>query len=479
MSDHIEPDDLDRLLADSLRGAVVDVEAGDELHDRITTTLGANGRGRRTTRRAAMWTVGVAAAVLVGALAWSSLTGADDAGVTTDRPAPGPTTTTPSAIESTTSTSAVTTTTTTIDSGEGAPLPDRAVVARIRPDGSMAELVLVDLDAGSVIATLDSVDNRACDVSACHVGYAATAVTATYDLFVDRCCEPAGGNVMRYPDLDPFTGTVGNGEPFLGGYAPAVHPGGRRVATAGQVSIEIRDLVDGSQHSIDLRGPGGEAVFPTGLVWSPDGTELAVSLESSQGFSLVVVPAAADAVTEGTTVATFPDRRAVEAWTVDGRLWFLHSDDGSSAFPISTLDPETGQTTSYEVLARQLTTDRSGRYLYIVATDGLHRADWSASTADELLGSLLYPAGDDLLGAVSVVSSIECAVDGDTLVTVPNVIGSPLGDASAMLRDTRLRVIGSGVPTGDPDGPDAVVTAQKPSAGERVPVGACVAFRTR
>jgi hypothetical protein len=75
-----------------------------------------------------------------------------------------------------------------------------------------------------------------------------------------------------------------------------------------------------------------------------------------------------------------------------------------------------------------------------------------------------------------------CQVDGPKVVTVPYVVGRHLPDAIARARASGLQVVGNGLPDGDPDGDpagaSAVVRAQKPSAGLRVPVGACIGFRT-
>ncbi len=74
---------------------------------------------------------------------------------------------------------------------------------------------------------------------------------------------------------------------------------------------------------------------------------------------------------------------------------------------------------------------------------------------------------------------VSCQVEGQNLVTVPNLIGKRLPDATARARASGLQLVGTGVSGGDPDGASARVSAQKPPSGIRVPAGACIAFRTR
>ena len=72
---------------------------------------------------------------------------------------------------------------------------------------------------------------------------------------------------------------------------------------------------------------------------------------------------------------------------------------------------------------------------------------------------------------------IGCQVDGGDVI-VPSVVGKPLGDAITAARARGLLVVDSGVRPGDPSDVSAIVRAQKPQAGMRVPFGACIGFRT-
>lgn len=478
-------DDLDRTITDSLRTHVDDVTAGDRLLERIRTSVAdsdSSDAGKPPPQVwPPRWLVAAAAAALVAILVWNAAGGTDsrDTGVVTDdipdtvdppKPEPEPE-------------PEVTTTTAPDDSSElaVAPLPDRAVVAFTSTDSLTAELALVDLSDGSRIATIDTVDNSDCgDVAACHQSYANTAVSSTYDLFVETCCEPAGGNVPRRSGLDPETGDVGDAEQFLAGFEPAIHPQGREVAAAGLVSIEIRNLVDSDTRSIALLGDGDStgSVLPTGLAWSPDGSRLAVSLDHDQGGStVVVVPADAESVDDGQVVSRSPGPRSLQAWTVDNRLWLLHDDDAGRAYPVTAVDARTGTSTTFDVAVRELAADRTGRYMYAVTDEGLRRADPTATTDDMLLGPLLVPAGDATVGAVSVFSSNDCAATGDPTVAVPDVTGLTFPEAADALAAVGLRAA-----AGDTDssrGNDsATVTAQEPPPGSSAPVGTCVGLRT-
>jgi hypothetical protein len=74
---------------------------------------------------------------------------------------------------------------------------------------------------------------------------------------------------------------------------------------------------------------------------------------------------------------------------------------------------------------------------------------------------------------------VACQVEGRDRVTVPHLIGKPLSDAAATARAAGLQLVGTGVSGGDPVGTSATVIGQKPPGGSRVPVGACIGFRTR
>jgi len=72
----------------------------------------------------------------------------------------------------------------------------------------------------------------------------------------------------------------------------------------------------------------------------------------------------------------------------------------------------------------------------------------------------------------------ECVATGNQVVEVPDVVGLPLMTAIDKVRDAGLTVIGTGTPPNDPIEETAIVRAHEPPAGIKVPLGACVGFRT-
>jgi beta-lactam-binding protein with PASTA domain len=60
----------------------------------------------------------------------------------------------------------------------------------------------------------------------------------------------------------------------------------------------------------------------------------------------------------------------------------------------------------------------------------------------------------------------------------PDVIGKTVPDAIDVVQAAGLNVVDDGVVEGDPTGEGARVRAQEPGGGTRVPLGACVGFRT-
>jgi hypothetical protein len=90
-------------------------------------------------------------------------------------------------------------------------------------------------------------------------------------------------------------------------------------------------------------------------------------------------------------------------------------------------------------------------------------------------GLLIAAAGYVMFGDHPASAPAACQVDGLNMVAVPDVVGKPLQDAMATVRAGALRVVADGGPADA----GAVVLAQEPPRGVRVPVGACVGFRTR
>jgi len=81
-------------------------------------------------------------------------------------------------------------------------------------------------------------------------------------------------------------------------------------------------------------------------------------------------------------------------------------------------------------------------------------------------------------GTTPTSAAPKCVASGEAAAVVPDVIGEVLPDAIAMVQGAGLNVVDDGVPEGDPTGEAARVRAQEPGAGDHVPPGACVGFRT-
>ena len=71
-----------------------------------------------------------------------------------------------------------------------------------------------------------------------------------------------------------------------------------------------------------------------------------------------------------------------------------------------------------------------------------------------------------------------CPQGGTMTASVPDVIGLALWDAIRELDAAGMTIIGTGTPPTDPNGDDAIVTAQEPPAGDTVPAGSCIGLRT-
>jgi PASTA domain len=82
------------------------------------------------------------------------------------------------------------------------------------------------------------------------------------------------------------------------------------------------------------------------------------------------------------------------------------------------------------------------------------------------------------LTGTSTSAASKCVASGEAATMVPDVLGETLPDAIDIVQGAGLNVLDDGVPEADPTGEGARVRAQEPHGGDRVPVGACVGFRT-
>ncbi len=94
-------------------------------------------------------------------------------------------------------------------------------------------------------------------------------------------------------------------------------------------------------------------------------------------------------------------------------------------------------------------------------------------------GDTAHQAVTVTVATASVGPPVDCQVAGVDMITVPDLIGVSLGDAVTRARASGLQVVGMGTSSGDPSGPAAMVRAQNPEQGLRVPAGACIGFRTK
>jgi hypothetical protein len=78
----------------------------------------------------------------------------------------------------------------------------------------------------------------------------------------------------------------------------------------------------------------------------------------------------------------------------------------------------------------------------------------------------------------STSAASKCVASGEAATVVPDVLGETLPDAIDIVQGAGLNVVDNGVSDGDPAGEAARVRAQEPGAGDHVPLGACVGFRT-
>ncbi len=103
----------------------------------------------------------------------------------------------------------------------------------------------------------------------------------------------------------------------------------------------------------------------------------------------------------------------------------------------------------------------------------------SCSDGGDRGGSAVAPVDGQAEAGVELSPGTDgCSSGGGQEVVVPDVVGLPLGEAIVAVRQAGLHVVETGTPPNDPVGPEAVVQAQEPPAGERAPVGACIGFRT-
>lgn len=211
------------------------------------------------------------------------------------------------------------------------------------------------------------------------------------------------------------------------------------------------------------------------IALSPTGEHLAVLRPTADGADLLLTrpPESDQAV-----IARGLDPTGALQWTRDGRqLFYTENSYLESSTRVGRYDLESQRW--------ELQTLPVGDGLAALALDSRQTRSFfsdqlvSASECPGASGS--YPSGRSGVCTFPFFtpdSPEECVADGPRTVDVPDVVALPLNEAAIRMQRAGLNVVGTGVPDGDPTGREAVVRAQEPPAGSRVPLGACIGFRT-
>ncbi len=214
---------------------------------------------------------------------------------------------------------------------------------------------------------------------------------------------------------------------------------------------------------------------PDHIALSSDGGSLAFLRSSARGSELLSNPSSAG---DGTVIASGLGETGGLAWSRDGRqLSYTENLYEDRATRVGLYDADSRE---WEIETLPFFAGHGS----IVAT----RYEARSFFVDELVNEdrcpgpgNAYPSGREGACAFAFFTSDSpegCADDGPVEVTVPDGVGLGLHEAAIRMQTVGLIVNGSGVPPGDPTDPGAVVRAQAPPAGEVVPLGACVGFRT-
>ncbi len=302
-------------------------------------------------------------------------------------------------------------------------------------------------------------------------------VTFTSHEFDPSVMEPVigvpGGIVVNTPSgvavWDASSASTG---PVLGpGQATAASSDGRSLAWCVSTCSNV--------HVVSLARNGA----PTAQHVAPGSQQLALSDDAAHMAFLRPAGGRAELVIRDTNgqeqvVARDLDPRASLQWSTDGRqLFYSENSYREPTMRIGRYEPSIDR---WELRSLPV-----GDGLAALA---LSRAEARSFFSDRLRpanacrganGS--YPSGRE--GTCTFAFSTpdspdQCVADGDRSITVPAAVGRPLSEAIIVMQQAGLHVVGTGTHEGDPTGPEAVVRAQKPRAGERVPLGACIGFRT-
>jgi hypothetical protein len=282
-----------------------------------------------------------------------------------------------------------------------------------------------------------------------------------------------GGIVVDTPNgvavWDADTGSTG----------PVLGPGPVTAASSDGRSLAWCESTCANVHFVSLARTGpptAQHVAPGSqqLALSGAGTHLAFLRPVGERAELVVRP------TNGPdrVVAQDLDPMGALQWSADSRqLFYSEGSYGESTMRIGRYVPTTDR---WE--RRNIPVGDGLAALALTPTEARSFFSDRLSPADDCRGANgSYPSGRE--GTCTFAFSTpdspdQCVADGDWSITVPDAVGRPLREAIIAMQQAGLRVVGTGTPEGDPTASEAVVQAQEPPAGERVPRGACIGFRT-
>lgn len=211
------------------------------------------------------------------------------------------------------------------------------------------------------------------------------------------------------------------------------------------------------------------------IALSANGARLAVLRPNGGGADLVVTHAG---MSEEIVVARDLDPSGSLVWTSDGRqLFYTENSYQQSSHRVGRYDIDAQR---WEIHSLPV-----GDGLAPIALDRVQArsffSDQVVSPRDCRGAEGVYPSGRQGVCTFAFFtpdSPEDCVADGPLTIDVPDGIGLPLTEAAIRMQRAGLNVVGTGTPSGDPTGQDAIVRAQEPPAGTRVPRGSCIGFRT-
>jgi hypothetical protein len=286
------------------------IVAHDAMLDGIRARAGAP-RSRRLP-----WFLAAAAVLLtvgLGALLLPGDTGDEQVDVA-DRPDPG-TTQTPDPADTTEPTETTETTETTTPAGDELP-PRPEELVGVTEDG---RLVVIDVETGEELRELWALDDPTLPDPPEGGHYAITGVALHpngRDVFVETCCEPAGGSIFTVA-IDGPTGEPDR--PSHVGYGMDVSADGRWLAAMSTNLLLLHDLTGGRSRFFDL---GDEGFDYSRVAVNADGTEVTAerALERDDDFrtlhsEAVVLRIDGDDAVEVDRIRAEPGRRAMGVYT--------------------------------------------------------------------------------------------------------------------------------------------------------------------